>query len=270
LTDAGVIRTGDGGSTWGTVGGQSLRSVQFVTTDLGWAISSTPNHPEGVGDVLKTTDGGVTWEPQDLQAQSVCSSGGDVVWAAGPGEGEIAFMRSDDAGTSWSVIGTLASYHLPTGDPWNATIRCAGAEAWALVSDGGGAGHIAYGVFKIAEGPGALAVLQEAGTHPFGDSVPVDADPYPGQVVTFDGMNAYAVAWCPACSGDLTVAAISRTSDGGATWDRRTIVKGDRAAEPLAVSFLDQDRGWILMRTLQDNSLFVLATTDGGVTWSAP
>jgi hypothetical protein len=268
LTDAGVIRTADGGSTWGTVSSQSLRSVQFVTTDLGWAVSSMPDVPEGVGDVLKTTDGGATWVPQSISADSVCAEeGGDIVWAAGPGEGGISFVRTDDGGTTW-VDTPIA---VPDGESWTATIKCAGIDAWVLLTDGGAAGHLPYAVFRTAEsGPDAVAVLEEAGTQPFGGSIPLDPDPYPGPVVAFDGLNAYMVGWCPACSGDLTVAAISRTSDGGATWDRRTIVKGDRAAEPLAVSFLDKDRGWILMRTLQDDSLFVLATTDGGVTWSAP
>jgi photosystem II stability/assembly factor-like uncharacterized protein len=268
LTDAGVIRTGDGGGTWGKVSDQSLRSVQFVTTDLGWAISSKPDQPEGVGDVLKTTDGGATWVPQAISADSVCAAdGGNVVWAAGPGEGGISFLRTLDGGTTW--VNTPIA--VPQSEGWTATIRCAGADAWILLTDGGAAGHIAYGVFRTAGGgPEAAAVLQEAETHPFGDSVPLDQDPSPGQLVAFDGANAYVVAWCPACSGDLAVVAVSRTSNGGATWDRQTIVKGDRAAEPLGMSFVDQDQGWILMRTLQDNSLFVLATADGGVTWSAP
>jgi photosystem II stability/assembly factor-like uncharacterized protein len=274
LTEAGVVRTTDGGAVWELVSSQTLRSVQFVSPEVGWAISMKPNIPEGVGQLLLTTDGGLTWdrETASLSVTSVCANEtGQIVWAAGPGEGGISFIRTDDG---WAT-GVDSPIRVPEGEPWMATVRCAGTGAWVLVTDGGAAGHVAYGVFRTVDGLTGSdypteAVLQEDGTHPFGESVPHDLDPYPGQLIAFDGQTAYVVGWCPPCGGDLPVVAISRTFDGGSTWDRSTIVSEDRAAEPLGVSFVDRDRGWILLRALGDGSLFVLSTSDGGVTWSEP
>jgi hypothetical protein len=229
--------------------------------------------------LLITTDGGVTWdrETASLGVDSVCANeGGQIVWAAGPGEGGISFIRTDDG---WAT-GVDSPISVPEGEPWKATVRCAGSEAWVLLTDGGAAGHVAYAVFRTVDGGSGFlqppnyypteAVLQEEGTHPFGESVPLDSDPYPGQLLAFDGQTAYVVGWCPPCGGDLPVVSVDRTFDGGSTWDRSTIVSEDRAAEPLGVSFIDRDQGWILLRGLGDGSLFVLSTSDGGVTWSEP
>jgi len=274
LTETGVLRTTDGGAVWDLVSSEALRSVQFSSTDVGWAISTQPDIPEGVGHLLLTTDGGVTWdrETASLSVDSVCANeGGEIVWAAGPGEGGMSFIRTDDG---WAT-GVDSPIRVPEGEPWRATVSCAGTEAWVLVTDGGAAGHAAYGVFRTIDGQSGSyylteAVLQEEGTHPFGESVPLDPDPYSGQLLAFDGQTAYVVGWCPSCSGDLPVVSISRTVDGGSTWDRSPIVSANRAAEPLGVSFVDRDRGWILLRALDDGSLFVLSTSDGGVSWSEP
>jgi len=274
VTEGGVLRTTDGGAVWDLVSTEALRSVQFASAEVGWAISTKPDIPGGVGHLLLTTDGGATWdrETASLSASSVCANqSGQIVWAVGPGEVGISLIRTDDG---WAT-GVDSPIRVPEGEPWNATVRCAGTEAWVLITDGGAAGHLAYGVFRTVDGQSSSyypteAVLQEEGTHPFGDSVPLDPDPYPGQLFAFDGQTAYVVGWCPPCGGDLPVVAISRTFDGGSTWDRSTIASEDRAAEPLGVSFVDRDRGWILLRALDDDSLFVLSTSNGGQTWSEP
>jgi photosystem II stability/assembly factor-like uncharacterized protein len=59
-----ILHTGDGGLHWSTLGSvpssQGVSDLQFVNTDIGWAVGSEP-----AGDTLvKTLDGGQSWTTQ--------------------------------------------------------------------------------------------------------------------------------------------------------------------------------------------------------------
>ncbi len=96
-------------------------------------------------------------------------------------------------------------------------------------------------------------------------------NPYPGPLAAFDGLRADLVTWCPPCGGDLPYVSLEWSDDGGATWADPTIVGSNKPGEPLGISFLDQSRGWILLRELQTGTArVVMRTTDGGQTWETP
>src|SRR5439155_3559175 len=99
-------------------------------------------------------------------------------------------------------------------EPWTATVRCAGTEAWLMIQGGGAAGHIAYAAFRTTnEGTRILPVLQEALTHPLGQPIDIYAspDPYPGPFTVFDRTHAYFLNWCPVC-GDTPTASITEVA----------------------------------------------------------
>ena len=217
-----------------------------------------------------TPDGGETWfrrEGAGLAADSVCALNEKVIWAAGTGQGGrgLVLAKSDDGGVSW----VDTPIPVPQGEPWTATVRCAGIDAWVLVQDGGAAGHLSYALFHTAEGgPNALPVLQEAGTRPLGNvEGVVDAqDPYPGPIVAFNGVDALFVGWCPACGNSVAL------YGAGPGWTPPVEVV-DQGWTPSGISFADRDHGWIL---LEHGGLgaggfgwTVMATSDGGRTWSA-
>jgi photosystem II stability/assembly factor-like uncharacterized protein len=278
ITGDGLLRTADGGSTWAHVGerGFTFADVQFYDDQHGWGIRrDLPPDSVYAGTVVKTIDGGETWKAQSLQADAICTSTDGKtrsVWAAGPGEGGMSLARTTNEGFSWYDN----PFRVPQGEPWSATLECFGNEVWVQVRDGGAAGHNPYGVFQSVDGGQARLVMQEAGTRPFGPQQGVyeAADPYPGPFAAVGQGAAYILNWCPACGGDLPFVSIERTHDGGGTWAVATIVDSNRPGEPVGISFIDPDNGWVLLGHLigehRNKAMVVLRTSDGGQTWEQP
>lgn len=268
VSSHGLLHTDDGGATWEAVAGTGdVRAVQFASADLGWAVLSG-----GAGSLARTEDGGLTWEavavPGPVEALCVApGGGGPTLWVAGAGRGAGpsggVVLRSTDGGSTWQPL----ALSLPEG-PWGLELRCAGDAAWVLATDGGAAGHQAFGVLRV-RGDSVAPVLQEPGTHPFGtDEVPPAAGPYAGPLVALDRDTVRFAAWCPPCEGGP---AVMRTDDGGATW-RTAQLPGQVGTVdvPVGMSFLDRDRGWLLLHRegTGPQRLLTLRTTDGGRTWT--
>jgi len=89
----------DGGLTWSPqVSGESndLFAVDFVNANVGWAVGSG-------GLVVKTTDGGDTWNVQRRASLSI--TGADFVdeslgWAVGP---DLNIIHTTDGGSAWTT-----------------------------------------------------------------------------------------------------------------------------------------------------------------------
>jgi photosystem II stability/assembly factor-like uncharacterized protein len=270
----GLLETTDGGATWAQVSDQALSTVQFVNSDDGWGVQTAG---ESGGLLLKTVNGGRTWAPleQSVSVNSVCFSTADLGWAAGPSETGVSLFKTVDGGATWSETGIAPQGVDLAG--YQAAVRCGGDDAWILVAGDGGAGHIAYALFRTAGGdPHAEPVLQDAFTHPLGEGgdIPESSMPQPGPLAARDGQHAQLVAWCPPCGGDVPYVSVEVTQDGGATWTDPTVVDATSPAEPVGITFLDPDRdvdrGWILLHDSQTDTSIVLRTTDGGQTWGQP
>jgi hypothetical protein len=198
---------------------------------------------------------------------SVCASPGEnVVWAAGPGEGGVSFLKSVDGGASW-VDTPIA---VPRGRAAGAFVSCAGIDAWVLVDFGGAAaGNEDYALFRTGEGgPVADPVLQQGYTRPLGD-VPgvVDAPGgYAGPLAVLDGVHARFVTWSPA-GGPVTVLVTNNAS--GPLWIPGEVTH-ENWVTPSGISFVSPDRGWILLSVGGPKPARpeILQTADGGMTWT--
>jgi len=269
--DGGLIQTSDGGAHWVTLSNQPLLEVQFVSPEIGWGVESA-GRANGIGPIMKTVDGGLTWtRTSGPEVNSVCFSSDSLGWAAGPHEAGLALFRTEDAGANWNEY----PIPMPGGDVtgWSATLRCDGDAAWVVGQGDGGAGHIAYAVFRMGDGDaGPEPCLQDAYTHPLGQDagIPEASNPYPGPLGAPDAQTARFITWCPACGGDLPFVSLEGTSDGGASWSDSMVVPSSQAAEPVGISFVDPDHGWVLLRDHQTSSMVVLRTSDGGRTWERP
>jgi photosystem II stability/assembly factor-like uncharacterized protein len=257
----GLLRTLDGGAHWAPVGRRALelRDVQFFDDKVGWAVRLDQSGPGGA--LVRTRDGGASWEEVAAPSpvESICFAGdGQILWAAGASSDRQLLMRSIDDGHSWES----SPLTVPPEEPWTAMVRCGGIDAWVLLEDGGAAGHLAYVLFRTVEGgPTVEPVLQEAYTHPVGAETRVTdiPDPYPGPFVGFDGLDALFVGSCPPCGNSL---AVYRSATG---WTRTELAK--ESAIPLAMSFVDTKRGWLLLQ-LGRSRMSVIVTSDGGLSWS--
>ena len=80
-----------------------LRGLSVVDAETAWCGG-------GDGTLLRTTDGGVTWEPrpvpggEDLDFRSISAHDADTVWVASAGEGELSrIYHTEDGGLNWTL-----------------------------------------------------------------------------------------------------------------------------------------------------------------------
>ena len=246
LAEQGRLRSADAAAHWTAAGepADPVRSLQFLTSDLGWGISGPPNTggEELPGKLVRSDDGGMTWSevtPTPEHPSSICFVDGEAGWFA---TGTRVF-RTLDGGQSWDATGL----DVPAGEPWTATVGCSSkSEAWVLLTDGGAAGHVAYVVFRTSDGTTWKPVLQEAGTSPVGsqEGAYASMDPYPGTFTVTGPNTAAFVTWCPPCGNSVS---LLRTDDSGKVLGRLDVAAPDKGGEPLGVTFTDPNHGWILL-----------------------
>jgi photosystem II stability/assembly factor-like uncharacterized protein len=267
----GLRATTDGGLTWELVSHKEFTTLAFLDAVRGLGTSS--------GQLLETGDGGRSWSAKGFSADSVCAANRDVVWAAGlGGNGGTSFYRSADGGATW----TESPMPLPGWGAGPPVVRCTadGSEAFALAYGGVAAGSVAYaGVEAVSNGRSVdqhvvlVSGLASGTFHPQGAYV--DNDPYPGVFTVVGAGSVYLVNWCPACENGTFF--IRTHGEPSAVGDRNELPAIDGTSgpqQPLGISFVDPDRGWILLQVPapkgQQPLLIILATTDGGTTWAAP
>jgi photosystem II stability/assembly factor-like uncharacterized protein len=150
ITNAYVLRTMDGGTSWHDVtppGASTLgfgTGASFLDSNRGWILIADPNDPVNAGTLYHTTDGGVHWEKN-----SVPFGGGDIQFLdddkgwmmlpadVGAGNMAVKFFQTTDGGKNWSQVFS----NLPTDANSNKSLPYSGIksgftplsldEAWA-------------------------------------------------------------------------------------------------------------------------------------------
>jgi len=102
-----ILHTADGGDTWVTQYNNSsinFNSVYFIDNETGWAVGGSFVAYPGFPSIVRTTNGGDTWQLATIPYYPNCSlssiyfSDIDNGWAVG-GIGLI--LKSDDGGLNW-------------------------------------------------------------------------------------------------------------------------------------------------------------------------
>jgi len=251
-----ILATADGGAAWpvqhAAEAGTDLLDVATTDAHHAWAVGFAAGRTAGL--VLATTDGGRTWRRR--------YGGSDLLSAVsfpdalhGWAVGSTGILATADGGLHWRLQRTVpATYHLS-----GVTFSDA-RHGWAV--GGAGAALIKPGFVMATSDGGAHWTLQIAGTR---DSL--------NDVSFVDARRG----WVAGSQGLLY-----RTTDGGATW---TEVAMNRAWEFGAVTFADARHGWMVVHPHWDvraaaagdtgaawglqRQLVLLATSDGGQTWTA-
>ena len=204
-------RTSDGGATWqpsthaadGYFG--SLDALQFIDAATGWTAGST-------GEILKTTNGGVSWSPQvsgttaDLRHMHFINA--DDGWAVGD-QGVI--VHTTDGGANWTAQTSGTSYDL-TG-----VVFTDAQNGWAtgqsFTED-----DYSSGVILHSTDGGQDWTTQYAST----------ADPnLPSAGIAFsavafaDAKHGWAVGETQGSDSSYNQTVIMHTTDGGATWTQQ-------------------------------------------------
>ncbi len=101
--DGMIIRTVNGGQTWSQLysGGTDLNDIYFSNPNMGW-IAGGPYSPPNFGVILKTDNGGVSWTQKYFQHSlfSIHFISDSVGWAGG----YHILLKTTDGGNTWQEI----------------------------------------------------------------------------------------------------------------------------------------------------------------------
>jgi photosystem II stability/assembly factor-like uncharacterized protein len=231
-----IVHTNDGGANWvrqqpGT--DATLNAVHFVTASQGWVVGSE-------GTILRTTNGGQSWQAQSSGAGfadlvSVHFINANTGWATGfenffsPG----VILRTDNGGQTWVAQPQANS----DGVEWTRVFFVDGSNGWILGSSG------SAGLLRTTNG----------GTTWTRITIPASTT-LKGLHFT-DALNGWVAGY------DGT---ILRTSDGGTTWSPQAVPNPGSPGFVDAVYFTDPNNGWAV-----GGAGTILSTTNGGTAWSS-
>lgn len=215
------------------------------------------------GTVLRTVDGGATWEAvpvttagaDTLQFRDVVGLDAETAWALAIGPGASSqIAKTTDGGGTWRTVfvndepegfyDCLSFWDARRGLLYGDSVE---GELRVLATDDGGESwrHV-EALPPAGEGEGGFAAS--------------------GTCVATRGADR---AWI--ATGNADPARVLRTTDGGATWQatRLPLVAGE-AAGAATVAFRDDRHGVALGGDIADAEAFadaVATTADGGATW---
>ncbi len=279
VSRAGMLKTTDGGATWQRAPGTDAgwRSVQFVDRRIGWGIQLEPELGEELlGILMATRDGGLTWETVHAPGMTrivpgVTRPNADAACFVDEKAGWVTnrawIYQTSESGLGWLGQQTIALQ----GDSWTGSIRCVSSQhAWIQLRGDAAAGTRPYVVFRSGDG-GDEPVLQERSSSPLGEKEKIYAaeDPQPGPFDAVSPHAAFFLNFCPPCGG---TSALTRTLDGGKTWQRFDLPQ-EVEGEPIGLSFIDEQNGWatfsgkLANKLGETSNVFIYRTSDGGQSW---
>jgi photosystem II stability/assembly factor-like uncharacterized protein len=224
-SDGRILRTVDGGEHWHTAyhAGRFLLDLHFVDERHGWAVGSS--------GVLRTTDGGATWEPQQRTEEEPQVTGRavrfldrELGWVVGS-NGSI--HHTADGGNSWRRLRQAQS-----GEPnFEALCFVDAHRGWVAGEDGV--------VLHSVDG-GWTWSRQITATHA-----------YLTGIHFFDRQTGWAVGY----RRDNSTSVLLHTTNGGTTWTHHRRVEGQALQ---ALAFVGREHGWAVGGRIRPHSQRVL------------
>jgi photosystem II stability/assembly factor-like uncharacterized protein len=241
-----------------------IYDLEFVNSTLGWAVGYPHWDQEGkayVGTILKTTDGGETWLPQDLPSTAILNEVDFVDathgWAVGL-EGVI--LRTRDGGKHWNRLksGTTEEFlSVAFADNlhgWASSVKPTHYDVWGTAdnwdaslwstTDGGDT----WDELDISERASILRGL---------DFIDLQTGWVVG--VNYEGDDAYG--------RPIHNPVVYHTPDGGQTWNEQ--YNPDLQISLTNADFIDALHGWAVgfLTLSTETGGAVFHTADGGQTW---
>ncbi len=267
ISGRGMIRSDDGGQSWRTIGLEATGQIGAVeihprNPEVAWAAAlGNPFGPNPERGVFKTTDGGRSWRKVLFTSDSVGAidlelhpTNPDIVYAAmwrgerkpwtiisGMSEAarEDGIWRSEDGGESWTYV----ALSLPSG--------LIGKIDFAVSP---AAPDRVYALVETKEPDEGLYRSDDAGRswRQVSDHQPLMDRPFYYTNVDVDPTDADVVY--------VSATQFWKSSDGGATWERRSTPHGDNHD-----LWINPDDPRIMV---QSNDGGANVTRDGGESWS--
>ena len=282
-----VLHTEDGGRTW--TASTALHyldgnppHIRFLDANTGWIDNpgqpAMQNSQQGF-DLLRTTDGGATWQLANHTSYNVSSRPGEVPldcgkagagfrdrltgWVAGGCLGGVTFYVTHDGGGTW----TRQDLRAPDGRAFDQS-SCGEAGQCSLsppvfTSSSDGTMVLTYndGVRQRS----ALYVTHDGGgawvAHPY----PAIAYFDQGYPAFIDGHQGWAVAPVANATGTTSDGRVYETTNGGVSWRQ---VADNPHMDLGIVDFVDATHGWAMDTFAGRAPPLLYVSGDGGRTWT--
>ncbi len=255
-----------------TVASQPLLAVDFVDRRHGWAgggrwwVQNCPN-PDCPGLLLRTTDGGVSWQPVDTNATGFIHDVDFVSPQAGWLVGRFGtVMASSDGGSSWSVQPKTSPYWqflysikmLNELEGWFGGSQ---GKVWRTTDSGGlwqeRSAGASTAMWDIEARGNRVWVIN--GGQTLTRSTDQGATWQVSALTYADRINALVfvdemTGWAAGSGGK-----IMRTTDGGVSWGVQSTPIND---ELMAIAMVNATLGWAAGANGR-----IIHTTNGGSTW---
>ncbi|HPO61755.1 MAG TPA: YCF48-related protein [Candidatus Kapabacteria bacterium] len=272
--DCGIIkRTTDDGIHWDAISTgyyQSLNNIQFLDNLNGWAAGN-------YGEILKTTDGGQTWEEKKspIITDNIeyfqffnSNTGITVSHYTDPYNNYLYFYKTTDGGKEWFKISEVTDiysaefFFLNEQYGWAVFFLSTGEYSIYNTTDGGQYWrtqksyqdtsiekiqfineNIGYALCYN----GSIAKTTDSGKN--WNTITIDTTEYFRSMHFIDENNG----WITSYYGNIL-----KTSDGGNSWE----IQFKCSEHFRLIQFLDENNGWAIS---DDSKSF--RTTDGGESW---
>jgi hypothetical protein len=176
-----------------------------------------------------------------------------------------------DGGKNWSLsFAEPAVYRaMHPSAPDISVLQCAGGNAvWVLFLGSGAAlGHVPYLTFATQDARNWRVLFEESYTESAARPqlhAPDGPGSYPGPFSAISPQEAAFVGYTPPMG--YGAAPLGMAASGGAKLTKDGNVSG--ISVPEAVAFISPSQGWIVGQTLPSGDFVIVATTDGGRTWT--
>lgn len=242
-----LLATRDGGFTWSVVGDPlSTRSrMAWADAAQGWIVS--PASCPGCDGLrlLRTDDGGATWDSRDLA--SVGRSDGVRLFLFGASAvltGRFGILTTRDGGDTWVAKADGCGEQAFPVLGWFSDA----SHGWTVCEDGNAGGTVVEKFIYATEDGGATWDLRSR--YLWGGQTPeADVGQAPAASVSEMAFSDLTTGWIS------TSFAVERTDDSGRTWTRLNLDNNSK------ILFIDSATGFIAA----GNTL--ASTTDGGAQW---
>jgi photosystem II stability/assembly factor-like uncharacterized protein len=211
-----------------TAAGVHLRDVHFASRDVGFAVGGPDWFADGSGSVLRTTDGGLTWELQTLNT---------LGWLAG--------LTCRDTSTCW-IAGRSGTIQRTTngGQTWGDAANNSGFGGWLVSAQWTGINN------TVLTGASCSRIVRSA------DGFNFTLVQAPG-CADQDDFACPVAGTCFSSGGEQSA---FRSTDNGLTWTQLPI--GGTGSYYQGISCTSATTCWAVGDGGQ-----IQRTTDGGATW---
>lgn len=250
-----ILKTTNSGATWQSTTsnypGYWFWDVHFLNTDTGFAVGeSDPGfNPNGAGIILKTTNGGTTWNAVVMNApnpfRDLFVLNANTIFACGGAEQiNTAILKSTDGGATWSSLG-LTFFDATMGGMY-------------FINTNVGFVGMYESVFGSVNPTSSTWFTTTNGGTTFTPLVIPNSISYWNFATDFgDATTGYSTR---ATYAGIDLVYLKKTTDGGNTWSETTIP--NFIGSIYGLDFIAADTGYIV-----GAQGVIKKTSDAGTTW---